>query len=122
MRDNSKTANNDFSSWNIKNEANRDTRHWDPQARQEIQGHFANYELLRSLEAFSQDDPETFKEIMRDNPNDPAAAAKALAKFNQSKGEQLRVKAGLQRPVAKQRKGWDALEINRSVRNLLNQK
>lgn len=115
----SRDNNTDFSSWNIKNEANRDTRHWDPQARQEIQGHFANYELLRSLEALSQDDLETFKEIMRDNPNDPAAAAKALEKLNQSKGEQLRVKAGLQKPAAN-RKGWDAQSINSQVRNLLN--
>src|SRR6516162_1979207 len=29
-----------FESWNIKNEANRDTRHWDPQSSQQIQDYF----------------------------------------------------------------------------------
>ena len=112
----------DWSSWNINEDHNRDTRNWDPQSRQQIQQHFTDYEILRSLEALSQDAPEAFREAMRDNPKDPKAAIKALAALNQQKIDQLHVKAGLKAPASKHRKGWDNLEISRSVRNLLNGK
>jgi len=111
----------DWSSWNINEDHNRDVRNWDPQSRNLIQRHFNDYGLLRSLDQLSQDDQETFREIMRDNPNDPKAAIKALAALNEKKIDQLRVKAGVKKAVAK-RKGWDNTEITRSVRALLDQK
>jgi|SRR6516162_8023928 hypothetical protein len=109
----------DFSSWNTKG-ANKDTRHWSPQSQQELQQHFSDYNALRTLEQLSQEEPAAFREIMNDQPNDPQAAVAALAKLNQSKGDELRVRAGLKKPAAKRRGGWDAGEINKTVRGLLN--
>jgi len=118
----SRNNSTDFSSWNIKDPAQRDPRNWDPDSAQTIQDHFQEYQILHSLEQLAQDAPEALRDGLSGSPNNPAAALKALAELNQRKHEQLLVKAGRKKPAAKQRKGWDNLEISRSVRKILDQK
>jgi len=118
----SRNNSTDFSSWNIKDPAQRDPRNWDPQSSQEIQNHLDEYQILNSLEKLSQDAPEAFRDGLSANPKDPKAVVKAIAELNQRKHDALMVKAGLQKPAPKQRKGWDNLEISRSVKKILDQK
>jgi len=108
-----------FESWNIPEADNR--HQWDAESRQQMQKHFGDYQVLHSLNSLSQEvDREIFREIMRNNPNDPAAAIKALQAINRKKSDQLLTRAGLKQQP--KRKGWNSSEINSQVRNLLNQK
>jgi len=109
-----------FESWNVREADNRHP--WDAEARQQMQKHFGDFQVLHSLHSLSQEvDPKVFQQIMTNHPNDPAAAIKALAAVNHRKSDELLAKAGLKKPASK-RKGWDSTEINSQVRNLLNQK
>ena len=112
----------DWSSWNTKG-ANKDTQHWQPKTQQALQQHFSDYSNLHILHQLSQDEPQVFAEIMRDNPNDPAAAVQSLAKLNQAKSDELRVKAGIKKPTPKRRNGWDDDgKTNDAVRAILRQR
>lgn len=79
------------------------------------------FQVLNALDALSRElDPKTFREVMNNHPNDPAAAVKALAAINRKKSDQLLAKAGLKQAAGpKAKKGWNSAEINASVRSLL---
>src|SRR5215469_12617576 len=113
---------NKFQSWNTEG-ANKDTRHWTPEASwdsefNDLNDAFIQHQTLTHIQTMLDSTDPKVRELARSIISEKAGAAAALKAHNDKRAEGLRNQVA--RPADKHRRGWDTLEINRSVRNLLN--
>jgi len=108
MKDN---ASKDWSSWNIKNDAQRDVRHHEPQPQDDLQAQWHDYALVKLFEQLQAENPEVAQKILDNSPD----AAQALSRHTDSRGARLRKTFDARK--APKRGNWS--DVNRRVKDLL---
>jgi hypothetical protein len=114
-----------FDSWNTKG-YNKDTRHapdgndsWNDEF-DSLDNEFRAHQTLSHLQNMLESRDPKVRELARNIISQKSGSAGALKSHNQQVEESLKNQVG--KPRGNNRRGWDNMEITRSVRNLLNGK